>query len=78
MQQGMHMGNISQNTIVLELAAALDENTAIQQEIILNSHRRFHLEVRRRCLSFHMTLHSVNSCKLLEKEPLAIVVLCMA
>ena len=62
MQQGMRMGNFSQNTSILDLAAALAENTAIQQEIILNSHRRFHLEVRRPCLSILITLYHQDRC----------------
>ena len=46
MRQGMNLGRVSENTAILEVAAALAENSAIQQEIALNSHRQFHLEVR--------------------------------
>lgn len=60
MQRGMHPTKLLQNSAILELAAQLAENSAMRQEIILNGHRRCHLEVCMYCL-YHRSLHTLQA-----------------
>ena len=45
MHRGMQPDSFTETTAILDQAAALAENSAIQQEITLHSHRQFVLQV---------------------------------